>query len=179
MTTRIGFFATRADLLVILHAIENQLNLKYVLADSMPTPEVEEWFKCSEIPGLGLASGPQASLCKSYLLASRGRQIQARRIEQRDGVVRFDVDQMGAPDTITMTPGGEWGDEAIIAGAFSTSSSFPDSRMLMNLIGKTVKQHFARIRAFWVGPEALSALRAGKRLTIAMQSPRSYDLREA
>jgi len=39
-----------------------------------------------------------------------------------------------------------------------------------------VQKMFVRLGAYHVGPKALDLLKAGKRLTIAEQSPREFDL---
>jgi hypothetical protein len=40
-----------------------------------------------------------------------------------------------------------------------------------------IRKRFTKVRAFWVGPEALALLHAGKRLTAATQCPPEFDLR--
>jgi hypothetical protein len=101
-----------------------------------------------------------------------------RRVEQFDGRVRFDVDQMLNPDSIVFTPGGEWKKQMIIAGLFATVSSSQPAQQLMRQINGAVRKYFTKINAYWVGPEALARLRSGFRLTMAEQSPPMYDLRE-
>jgi hypothetical protein len=66
----------------------------------------------------------------------------------------------------------------IIAGRIATISDPAASQALMRLSASLIKQYFTRVRAYWVGPEALTQLRAGKRLSFAEQSPALYDLKE-
>jgi hypothetical protein len=40
-----------------------------------------------------------------------------------------------------------------------------------------MKESFTRVRAFWVGPQAMELLRNGKRLTLAEQCPPEMDLK--
>ncbi|MFN0179605.1 MAG: hypothetical protein ACKVZ0_12475 [Gemmatimonadales bacterium] len=42
---------------------------------------------------------------------------------------------------------------------------------------RTVTKGFRRVQSFWLGPEALALFQAGARLTTAIQSPPTYDLR--
>jgi hypothetical protein len=91
---------------------------------------------------------------------------------------RFDVYQNMNPDSIHLVLGGEWTDGAIISGSIATISKSPISQALMRSAHSAVKKHFTRVRAFWVGPEALIALRSGRRLTCAVQSPPEFDLQE-
>lgn len=66
----------------------------------------------------------------------------------------------------------------IIAGRIATISDSAASQALMRLSTSLIKKYFTRVRAYWVGPEALKQLRDGKRLSMAEQSPALYDLKE-
>jgi hypothetical protein len=95
-----------------------------------------------------------------------------------DGDDRFDVEQPWNPHSVFLNVGGEWTDGTIISGTITTISNSPISRSLMRALHSRVKKHFTRVRAYWVGPDALAAFRAGRRLTMAIQSPPEYDLCE-
>ncbi len=95
-----------------------------------------------------------------------------------DETVRFHTDQRLNPDSIVFTPAGDWKGQMIIAGRIATISDSPASQALMRLATSRIKKHFTRVLAYWVGPEALKELRAGKRLSMAEQSPALYDLKE-
>ncbi len=47
----------------------------------------------------------------------------------------------------------------------------------MKLFHGAVRKQFTKVRAFYVEPQALTWLYAGKRLTISDQSPREFDLK--
>jgi hypothetical protein len=51
------------------------------------------------------------------------------------------------------------------------------SRSLIGVARSSLRRTFRKVKAFWVGPDALLRLRSGERLTIAEQSPGSFDLR--
>jgi hypothetical protein len=46
----------------------------------------------------------------------------------------------------------------------------------MKRFNAEIRKEFSKVKAFWVGPNALTLLNAGKRLTDASQSPREFDL---
>lgn len=175
---RIEFFAVKSDLLAVLGDLGTMRAVKYTVMNGYARPEVAEWVSGADIPNLGYADGAQASSCTSFLITGVDARVNLRRIVQYDKTARFDVDQLINPDSIVLNPGGEWKGHTIIAGRFATASNSPASRSLMGLARRTIKKHFTRVRAFWVGPEALTYLRSGKRLTIAEQSSPIYDLRE-
>jgi hypothetical protein len=49
----------------------------------------------------------------------------------------------------------------------------------MTLFETGFKKSFHKVRAYFVGPEALKAAQFGTRLTIATQSPPEFDLKAA
>ena len=175
---RIGFFAAKSDLIAVLDDFETRRAIKYVLMSSSGGPKTEEWTRGADIPSLGYADGSQTYACKSFLITDTHTHVNPQRITHYDGSHRFDVDQLINPDSITFIPGGEWKDLMMIAGLFGTASNSEISRSLMGLARRAIRKHFTKVQAFWVGPEALTYLRRGKRLTTAEQSPPIYDLRE-
>lgn len=175
---RIEFFALKSDLFAVLSGLETKRTLKYTFMSSYAQRKAEEWTTGAAIPDLGRADEEQTSACKSFLITDVDARVNLRKIAQYDGTTRFDIDQLTNPDGIIFIPGGEWKDHMVIAGRFGTASNSQGSRSLMGLARRAIKRHFTRVRAFWVGPEALMYLRSGKRLTIAEQSPPIYDLHE-
>jgi len=174
----IKIFAVRSDILRLLKTLEAGTEIKYIKADSSSVPTIQQWSHGSDLPKLGIADGSQSNLCQSYLLSYPDLIVQPRQIEQPDGTLRFDVDQLNNPDSIVFTPAGEWKDKVILAGSFGTASLSPASQSLMKAVAAAVRKNFSKVRAFWVGPEALAQWKSGKRLTIAEQSPSVYDLQE-
>jgi hypothetical protein len=47
----------------------------------------------------------------------------------------------------------------------------------MKLFAAPFRKRFRKIKAFWVGPDALTELERGTRLTMAVGSPAEYDLK--
>ena len=175
---RINIFALTDDLLHILRGIETSIPVKYTRAGRISGPSPEVWKSGDELPGLGKASGDQAAACDGFLIVDKNSPVRVESKRMLNGAARFDVYQSGNPDSVELRPGGQWTDGTIISGSIATISESQVSQALMKSAHSAVRRHFTRVRAFWVGPEALVALRSGKRLTIAAQSPPEFDLRE-
>ena len=73
-------------------------------------------------------------------------------------------------------PGGQWNDDVVIHGRIATASETHGSQNLMKRFQAAVKRAFSKVRAYFVGQQALQLLENGKRLTMSVHSPREYDL---
>jgi hypothetical protein len=176
LMTRISFFATKNDLLLALCDLEAKRKIKYTRAGRIEGPEPQVWETGANLPGLGRAAGDQAVDCDSFLILDGASVVAVVSQETRNGDDRYDLEQAQNPDSVIVYVGGEWVDGSLISGGAATNSETPLSQSLMRAIHSGIKKHFSRVQAFWVGPEALASLRAGKRLTYAVQSPPEYDL---
>jgi hypothetical protein len=172
----IHLFAAIDDLVPVLREVEAKHPVKYVRMRSNPTGGVEEFASAVDLPDLGRASAPSAVGCDSYLVTGRDLAVHPRRIVSNDGTVWFAIDQVLNPDTVEISPGGIWEDDVVLSGRVATLPGSEYADTLVRAYRNAVRKHFVRIRAFWVGPRARSLLDAGKRLTMAVQSPREYDL---
>jgi hypothetical protein len=175
---RISFFATKNDLLLVLCELEAKRKVKYTRAGRIEGPEYQAWESGAYLPGLGFAAADQSVACDSFLILDGASAVTVTSQEMLSGDDRFDVDQARNPDSVNLNVGGEWVDGSLISGSATTNSETPVSQSLMRAIHSGIKKHFTRVQAFWVGPDALASLRAGKRLTYAVQSPPEYDLVE-
>jgi hypothetical protein len=175
---RVHFFATKDDLLLVLRSLEGGRPIRYTRAGRVIGPVPEIWKSGEDLPQLGNATGDQVVVCDQFLITEEIPTIRVESRRMSTGEMRFDVYQSGNPDSVVLAPGGLWTDGAIISGSIATISESQTSHSLMRSARSAVKKQFTRVRAFWVGPEALVALRSGRRLTTAVQSPPEYDLRE-
>lgn len=176
MSNSIHLFAAGDDLLPVLTAVEAKHPIKYVLMEPNSTGVVAEFSTATNLPDQGRATAPDAIGCQSYLVTGRDLTVTPRRIVSNDGTVWYAIDQMINPDTVEVSPGGLWNGEVVISGRITTVSDTDHAGMLMRAYRNAVRRHFVRVRAAWVGPTACALLHAGKRLTMAVQSPRKYDL---
>lgn len=176
MSKYVHLFAAGADLVPVLEAVEAKHAIKYVQMKPNSSGRVTEFSGANDLPDLGRAASPDAIGCASYLVTGRDRAVAPRRIVSNDGTVWYAIDQMINPDTVEVSPGGLWNDDVVISGRITTVSDTTYANVLMRAYRNAVRKHFVRVRAYWVGPKARALLAAGKRLTMAVQSPQEYDL---
>jgi hypothetical protein len=111
----------------------------------------------------------------TYLVVLKERPVEVRSVREDDGVVRYRVDALFNPAAVLFTPGGRWSEDVLLDGVLM-SSDHSESKTVMKPFVAHIRKSFQKIKAFRVGPHAEALLDAGKRLTIAEQSPREYDL---
>jgi hypothetical protein len=90
--------------------------------------------------------------------------------------MRYAVDELINPDSITLSHGGFSSPEVLLYGRVSTASVSAVAKALYSAYANAIAKQFVRIQAFWVGPQAAEFLRKGCRLTIGAHSPKEYDL---
>ncbi|MGO8996410.1 MAG: hypothetical protein ACLQVI_24105 [Polyangiaceae bacterium] len=173
---QILFFATGNDLLPVLEEVERVGPLHYARMGQFPKPEPETFSRGGELPRLGQATAESAISSEAYLVSEVAMQVHVRRIEGPGGAERFAVDQLANPDTVTLTPAGVWRGNVILHGRVATVSESPQSQALMRRFKRALEGRFTKVKAFWVGANALALLDAGKRLTIGAQSAPEFDL---
>lgn len=155
------------------------------------------------IPNLGTATADSATACRAYLICSPRAKINVRQlstITQSDvertsrsigrvviptdnrslqplvGVQRFAIDQLLNPNTAVLSPGGRWKEDIVLTGNFATASQTDAAQNLMRRFQASLRKICTRVRGSYVGPEAMSLLQSGARLTDAEQCPREFDL---
>ena len=168
------FFATKNDLIPVLRGVEQRVPVKYVLFGHFRTPESPTFRRGEEIPNLGIAPGESHVSCPIFLICDPSLKLKAEPIN--DGKM-YSFDQLENPDTITFSTGGLWKD-ILLYGRFATcTASFsPVSKKLFQRYAYHVRKRFKHIGAYYVGPEAEEMLNQGKRLTLAEQTTKSFDL---
>jgi hypothetical protein len=175
--TQLLFYATREDLLPIFAAAEIATLLKYARTGSFAQPQPPIFASGVDIPGLGTAASDASIACDSYLVLDRSTDAKVRQVQLRDGTTRFFVDQLINPDSIVITAGGIRTPGVLLSGRLGTASDSPRSQALMKLFAAPFRKRFSKVKAFWVGPAALTELERGTRLTMAVGSPAEYDLK--
>jgi hypothetical protein len=175
--SQILFYATASDLVTLLSALESQKDLQYTLTGQFETNTPQTYRSHAEIPNLGLASHPTAIANPSYLVSLRGTTIRTRKIAQKQGGIRFAVDQRLNEDTIVFSPGGRCGSDVLLYGMIGTVSNTSASKTLYNFVARQFREHFEKVREFLIGPEARDLFKAGIRLTSAVSTPSELDLK--
>jgi hypothetical protein len=171
------FYSTRDDLLAVTERVERSLPIKYIRFGHVTELPPETFKSAAQIPNLGAATHESAVGCEKFLVADSLLAIRSRQLNTLAGVNRFTIDQLHNPNTVVLNPGGLWKGEILLHGNVAAAHNTEVSSSLMKLFRSAIKSEFKRVRAFWVGPQALEMLKCGKRLTLAEQSPREYDLK--
>lgn len=170
------FYALSEDLVALVRAVEVEGALDYVETGVFSTRTVHRLTSALDIRRLGEATGDSAAHCDTYLVTLPGLPIETRRIELTAGGLRYAIDQLINPDTITFSPAGAHGKGLIIHGRAGTASDTAISSDLMKRFRKELRRQFRKVKAFYVGPEAYKAFLSGTRLTLSTQTPREFDL---
>lgn len=175
MSCSVHFFATSSDLRSIIVEVESKQQLRYCRAGMFDSPDVLMLPSGLEIPHLGLSLSGDQNLEPWWLVLLPGTDVTARAIPQRGGGTRYAIDQLSLPESLAFRPGGTFG-ECVIAGQAGMASDNPVSRLLFDLFSSEIRQHFRRIKSYFVGPDAERLLKKGCRLTSSVKSSRERDL---
>jgi hypothetical protein len=170
------FFALKDDLLPLLEAVERNGPLKYIRTGIYLHPKYDVFRRGADLPSLGKATSESAIASQSFLVCEPEVSVKIRPVALYSGGTNYHIDQLINPDTLVFTPGGVWTDEIVLYGRLATVSITQPAKSLMSRFRYQIKKQFVRVKAYYVGPKALGLLEAGKRLTIAQQSPRDADL---
>ncbi len=190
------FYSTKKDILGVTEQLESSDPIKYVRFGQTTKLPPESYSSAMQIPHLGIATHPSSVGCEKYLVCDPETTIRPRPLKTLSesdvnrsiipnkeplidliGVERYALDQLFNPNTITFSSGGLWKDQFLLHGGIGTASQSEFSEELMKRFLSAIKKSFIKIKAFYVGPQALELLKNGTRLTISAQSPLEFDLK--
>lgn len=175
----IYFFGVKEDLLPVLALVESKGTLKYVRTGHFLRDQIDvdmlSYGTGADLPNLGKATSDQWTSCHSFLVCDPNTPIYLRELQSSRGD-RVCLDQLENPDSVVFNPGGVWSDDIVLNGCIGTASESKASQTLMRRFHAAIKKSFTKVKAFYVGPNALKLLESGKRLAGAVQSPKEFDL---
>jgi hypothetical protein len=172
------FFATKQDIETVVRNVESNLSLKYIQSGLFDTEEIQPFSSLLMEPGLGHAIAGDNNHCKRYLVTLQNIEIQIRTVPQRRGGVKYAIDSVLNPISITMAPGGVFREGILVEGSIRTISKDVDALKIYKTFEKHIKSNFKRIQEYYVGLEAHIYLKNGWRLTQSEQAPKESDLQE-
>jgi hypothetical protein len=176
MSTVIGFFATRTDLLDLFMKIEANRTIHLAEAGMLDQADLVVYPSASQILGLGEIRVHESVQGRILLITDVAIPFVNEPVPQRCGGMRYSVSQKANPNTISLAPGGQFDDHTILAGNFGTCTDSPLSAVLLKLVAGAIRRNWTGIKSYAVGPEATRVLDAGGRLTANLRSPREFDL---
>jgi hypothetical protein len=171
------FFATADDLLPVFERVETKHHLAYTLCGLFTSSKFQSFSSGAALPSLRVpAVHPNAIAGAQYLVTPAGQSPVIREVTQNGGGVRYAIDQLVNPDSITIQSGGIYPPDILLHGRVATISSTVFATQVQRAFSSAVGKLFQHIRAFYVGSQAHELWRTGYRLTHSAKSPREYDL---
>lgn len=116
------FYATACDLTPVLSFLEAQKKLQYTPMHDVASDRPQIYLSYAEIPDFGRTNNPTAVHNPTYLVALQGTAVQVEAIYPRTGGVNFAIGQNLNKDTVTLSPGGMYGQNALLYGSIATVS---------------------------------------------------------
>lgn len=173
-----NFYATPNDLLPVLNHIEAKLQLAYTLTGLFDKEVQETHANGSTLPTLAKwLNAENAIASPAYLVTERSLPIQGRVIEQHDGSKKYAVDQLLNHDSVVFQHGGFYTAKILISGRVATVSDTPAAKKIQRAFSNILAKNFTRVKAYWVGQEALTLMQQRTRLTDCAGSPSEFDLK--
>jgi len=167
------FFATADDLLPVFGSVESRRAVRYTLSQHTTEKSIQSFQSGAQLPTLrATLAHPNAVACPAYLVSDETTEIALRNIDLKT----WAIDQLANPDTTMLWHGGMYNGSVLLYGRVATASTSKVAASLQRAFDSSIKKHFVRIKAFYVGAEAESLLDKGLRLTIGADSPKDYDL---
>ena len=171
------FFATADDLLPVFDLVDRKHRLAYSLMGLHESADLSTVTKGADIPTLReVMDDPNAIACPAYLVTLEGAAVHVRDVLQQSGGIRYAVDQLVNPNSVTFSHGGFFSPDILLYGRVGTVSDSAVAKKLFRAFSSAIAKVFVRVKAFWVGPQAYELLRQGCRLTMGANSPKEYDL---
>lgn len=176
---QILFFATPADIELVLRRFEANAPLKFVEMGTLSTPNRAIYLEASQIPNLGIATHETGSRSQGYMVSLRDTKNHLEVSTTRSGEKRWNLFNAHNEETVILGMGGLWKTGTLLPGSIVTLHQSPVAQHLMKWFMMALKQEgFTKVREWWLGREAVEMLRAGRRLTTtAEQSPPEFDLK--
>jgi hypothetical protein len=169
------FFATRADQIALLRAVEARIPLKYVVSGLLPSREPVIYYVGTDIPTLGAARHENAINGDSYLVMGTAEEFFIKDVRQKSGDMKYLISQEGNQNTAIFLHGGFF-DKVLLYGKIGTVWETDKSLEIYSSFVSVIKEQFLKIGSYYIGKGAGEFLKEGGRLTQAVQSPRDYDL---
>lgn len=171
------FYATARDLTPVLSLLEARKKLQYTPMRHVVSDRAQIYLSYADIPDFGRTYDPTAVRNPAYLVALQGTAVQVKTIYPKTEGVIFSIGQNLNKDTVTLRPGGMYGQDALLYGSIATVS---ESDASFNLYDFMVEPYFARnaqVNEFFLGPQAFDLWKSGVRLTTSATSPTKFDLK--
>jgi hypothetical protein len=161
----ISIYATSDDWLEIVRGVGTKRPLQLVKAGLFDTPKIDAQSGSFKIESLA-----------GYLVLDAAAEASIRTVPQRNGSIKYAVDQLDNASSVVLQAGGLVDSDRLVSGSVGTTRTDQVAKELFKLFASLIKERFTPIKSYYVGTEALRLLGAGTRLTPTLKSPKEYDL---
>ena len=174
---RIFFYATPDDIAPALSSYEANAPLKFVQMGNLTTPNRAIYLRSSEIPHLGVSSHETGAASEAYMVSHRDTKNHMHSFVGCSGEKRWVLENSDNEETTIITPAGFW-NGILVQGVMYTFhiKNLVAQQLMKWLLSAFRTNGFSKVNGAWVGPNAMTMLMAGNRLSQAEQSPPEYDL---
>lgn len=172
-----NFYATTDDLLPVFELVEKKHLVAYTKTGLFHEEFQTSFPKGSTLPTLAKPVNVESAVTgPAYLVTEREIAVRSREVHQLDGSRKYAIDQLLNPDSIVIEHGGLCASNVLISGRVATVSNTPAALRIQRAFTAAMSKSFTRVKAYWVGPQAMILLQKGARLTSDVRSPKEYDL---
>jgi hypothetical protein len=171
-----NFFATPNDLRSVFRRVERTHQIKYTPAGLFEAVDDREFDSGVLLPTLLEKASKGSNF--TYLVTPKDVSVRRREVRQVRGGIRYAVDELENPRSISLDHGGFFAEDFLIRGRVGTVSNDRSANRLFAAFRAAVAKEFLKVKSFWVGAEALGMLRSGAQLKISAGASDESDLVE-
>lgn len=173
---QVMFFAVLDDIMPLLQNIEGTVDRNYYEMGLFDNKDIIHYNSIFDTPNIAFTLSGDRNRIDRYLVMKKGTILSIREVPQKNGGIKYAVDQSINSKSIEIRLGDMYRDaeNVIVACRVATISNDDDSNELYKLFSSKIKKDFKRIGAFYVGEKAEEILRSGWRLVTNVQSPKGY-----
>jgi len=170
-------YATKDDLIPALKVFEDNVRIKYVEVTFSETPNAIIHNSFCEIPNLGISQYGEAVLETCYLIIDEKENIGYQSISQRDGTLKYSIDVIGNPNSISWRPGGEnTKNKCLIRGEICANIENIEAKKLWKVFANNLSKEFSKLKGYYIGTHAMDLYKRGVRLTPSYKFSKDCDL---
>lgn len=166
MRNQLELFVTHEDLLSLINKATSEQPLDIYISGLFNSVELTK------------LDGPEdIKAFHNYLIVDKKDNVQIREVPQRNGTVKYAVDQQLNHYAATLNYGGLYESDHLITSQIGIVNSNSQNERIFKTFKTVILKDFVKVKSYYVGPEADVLLSEGARLTATKKSPSLYDLK--
>lgn len=179
---RIRFYATKGDLLGILHVVEQEIPLEYIRMGWYETDDfqcIESYSSVDALPHVGFGENDYYIENQIYMICPKGMELRFRKIiMHKTQKERYMLDTLANPDTVLYYTGGIslTTPNILIFAEINTLGGYPFCEKLFRIIKKEIKRKSKCYDDMYFCSGAIEFQRKGGRLVYDIAKRAEYDI---